>query len=167
MAKYCPEKNGQALYTECLECEPNACEKRLFYCLVAGTRGYNDYGEFAAVMDRLLSKQDKKNVVIVSGHCGTGADALAEKYAEEHGMETRLFPADWKRGGKKAGYIRNREMHEYIAKNGDSGHRGVVLFWDMESPGTGHSIGLAEEFGNPVRIFDINRHRFAKKEEKQ
>ena len=27
MAKYCPEKDGPALYPECLECEDKTCRK--------------------------------------------------------------------------------------------------------------------------------------------
>lgn len=46
---------------------------------------------------------------IISGHA-RGADQIAEMYADEKGIPVRVFPADWDKYGKKAGYIRNKKM---------------------------------------------------------
>lgn len=79
-----------------------------FHCLIVGSRGYTDYAAFKAKCDALLA--GKTDIEIVSGGA-SGTDALAERYAHEHGYSLQIFPADWSRYGKRAGYVRNREMH--------------------------------------------------------
>ena len=147
MARYCPQKQTYALYLDCRECEDRLCEA--FFCLVAGSRSFTDYDLLRNKLDALLKKQDR--VVIVSGGA-KGADSLAARYAKERGFPLVEFPADWETHGRKAGYIRNREMHEYISK---MGKRGFVAFWDGSSPGTKLNFSLAEEYGNPCRIIYI------------
>lgn len=39
-----------------------------------------------------------------------GADFIAGKWAEEHGIAVERYPADWKTHGRAAGPIRNSEM---------------------------------------------------------
>ena len=134
MAKYCPLKQNYALYPDCRECSENLCEA--FFCLVVGSRSFDDYPLLCSKLDRLL--QNQTDVVIVSGGA-KGADSLAERYAEERKYPAIVFPADWDKNGKKAGYIRNREMHEFISH---FGKRGCVAFWDGRSKGTGHNLDL-------------------------
>jgi len=47
-------------------------------------------------------------LVITGG--ASGADALAERWAETHHIPVRRFPADWKAHGKQAGPLRNQKM---------------------------------------------------------
>lgn len=68
-----------------------------FHCLIVGSRGYTDYASFKAKCDILLA--DKTDIEIVSGGA-SGTDALAERYAHEHGYSLQVFPADWSRYGK-------------------------------------------------------------------
>jgi hypothetical protein len=117
-----------------------------FYCLVAGSRGFDNFVYMKHKLDAILFFQDK--VQIVSGGA-KGADALAEQYAAYRGCELKVFPADWEKFGKTAGFKRNRQMHEYIA---DKKNRGVVCFWDGQSKGTADNFGLAKEFGSPLKI---------------
>jgi hypothetical protein len=147
MATWCPGKHNFALYLDCKECEDRICEA--FFCLVVGSRSFDDYDFLAAKLDRLLKRQQK--VVIVSGGA-EGADSLAKRYAKEKGITYVEFPAEWDRYGKRAGYVRNRKMHEYISK---MKKRGCVAFWDGESAGTKQNFALAKEFGNPCRVIDI------------
>ena len=121
-----------------------------FHCLIVGSRSYTDYGAFKAKCDALLA--DKTDIEIVSGGC-SGADAIAERYAHSHGYPLQIFPADWSRYGKRAGYVRNREMHAYISTFAE---RGVIAFWDGTSKGTAQSFALAKEFDNPIRIVRID-----------
>ena len=144
MAKYCIVKEGPALYTECQECPERLCE--YFYCLVAGSREFNDYQLLKEKLDKILSNQP--HVVIVSGGA-RGADSLAERYAKEKGVLNVIFPAKWNIYGKSAGYKRNQEMHEYISH---SDKRGIVCFWDGQSKGTAHNFELAKKYGTPLRI---------------
>lgn len=70
---------------------------------------------------------------IVSG-CAWGVDTLAIEYAGQHNLPVKLFPADWKKLGRKAGPLRNIEMAAYA----DYG----VAVWDGRSRGTAHMLGL-------------------------
>lgn len=124
-----------------------------FHCLIVGSRGYTDYASFKSKCDALLA--GKTDIEIVSGGA-SGTDAMAGRYAHEHGYSLQVFPAEWSRYGKRAGYVRNREMHSYIFTHAD---RGVIAFWGGASKGTGHSFALAKEFDNPLRVIRIDSCR--------
>ena len=81
---------------------------------------------------------------IVSGGAA-GVDSIAEKAATKTGKAVKVFPADWKRHGKAAGFIRNQQIVDYCDE--------LVAFWDGVSHGTEHSIKLAREAGKPVTVF--------------
>lgn len=119
-----------------------------FYCLVAGSRSFEHYGLLKQKLDKML--KNKSDIVIVSGGAN-GADTLAERYAKEKGYELKVMKADWYRYGKKAGYIRNEQMHRYIAQYKD---RGCVCFWDGESRGTRNNFDLCEKYNTPLRIIE-------------
>jgi hypothetical protein len=86
-----------------------------------------------------------QDTVIVSGGA-EGVDSWSVEIGRLLGMKTRVFEADWRRHGRKAGPIRNGE----IVRNIDE----LVAFWDGESRGTLNTIALATEAGLPMRIFD-------------
>lgn len=110
--------------------------------IVAGGRDFDDYGRLQKVLNTLFA--DMKELVIVSGGCPTGADAMAKFYAERHKIDFISFEADWEELGKAAGHIRNSKMAQY-------GHA-LIAFWDMESPGTDSMIKQARKVGIPVMI---------------
>lgn len=118
----------------------------MFYCLVVGSRGFDDYDLLEKTLDKLLVNQSA--VTIVSGGA-KGADTLAEEYAAEKGYECIVFKADWKQQGRAAGIIRNEQMHKYIAQYDK---RGCVAFWDGQSRGTQSNFNLAKKYNNPLRI---------------
>ena len=126
----------------------------MFYCLVVGSRTFDNYQLMCNVLDHLL--QNQKEIVIVSGGA-RGADTLAEKYAKEHGYPLKVFKADWQRFGKKAGYLRNEEMHKYISVHDK---RGVVAFWDGTSKGTAHNFELSVKYNNPIKIYNYSISRY-------
>ena len=118
----------------------------MFYCLIVGSRGFNDYELLKEKCDKLLSNQS--DVAIVSGGA-KGADTLAERYAKDKGYELKVFKADWDNYGKSAGYIRNEQMHKYIAQ---FDKRGVIAFWDGQSKGTAHNFELGKRYKNEVKV---------------
>ena len=129
----------------------NSSNSNKFYLLVVGSRNFNDFNLLNKKLDKALSNYKDFDIEIVSGGA-YGADHLAEQYALEHGYSTKIFPitkADWDKYGKKAGYLRNKAMHEYIAQ---FPNRGVVAFWDGQSKGTQHSFVLSKLYNNPIRI---------------
>lgn len=86
--------------------ESNSGEN-MFRVIIAGSRSFANYEMLKANMNRLLQNINDEISIV----CGTaqGADRLGEKYAKEMGFHVAYFPADWKRYGKAAGYIRNKE----------------------------------------------------------
>lgn len=119
-----------------------------FFCLVVGTRTFTDYKLLCGKLDKILSSKQGMNIIIVSGGA-TGADTLAEKYASDHNYHLIVFEAQLDEYGKKAGYIRNEQMHKYISSKPD---RGVVAFWNGKSTGTSQNFELARKYGNQIRI---------------
>ena len=119
-----------------------------FYLLVAGSRGFDNYGLLKKRLDHLLQNHTNDEIHIVSGGA-RGADSLAEQYARERGYQMHVFPADWNKFGKSAGYRRNEQMHRFIIQ---FPKRGCVCFWDGESKGTQHNFQLCEKYDTPLRI---------------
>jgi hypothetical protein len=96
----------------------------------------------------------KERLVVITG-AAKGADRVADEWCW-----TRLddladhaqFPADWDRHGKRAGYIRNREML-------DEGKPDFVIAFrcDGESNGTDMMVELARKAGLPVYVVSGGR----------
>lgn len=88
--------------------------KKNFNVIICGSRDFENYELLKEKCNNILSRKlidpDTK-VVIVSG-CARGADSLGERYAAEIGLEVLKYPADWDKYGKKAGYLRNKQMAE-------------------------------------------------------
>ena len=105
----------------------------MFHVIVAGS--CTDYELLARKLDHLL--QNETEVEIVSGGA-RGADQLGERYAQERGYKLRVFPADWNRYGKQAGYIRNVHMADYADAL-------VAFRMPGVSKGTDHMIRIARE----------------------
>lgn len=75
--------------------------------LVCGGRDYSDTRAAYGALDRVLTK---RQVVLLIHGAAPGADTLADQWAESRQIERLACPADWKRWGKMAGPIRNKEM---------------------------------------------------------
>lgn len=110
--------------------------------IIAGGRDFDNYELLSSEMDKYLSST-KEDISIICGQA-RGADTLGERYAKTHKYPVLYYPANWKRYGKAAGYIRNTEM----AMNADA----LVAFWDGKSRGTKNMISTAERLGLDVHI---------------
>ncbi len=105
---------------------------------VIGSRTFNEYRFLEITLDWFsISK-------IISGGA-KGADLLATKYAANRNIPTKVFPAEWDKYGKSAGYKRNVLIVEACDE--------LVAFWDTKSRGTKHSLDIAKEQNKPVHIF--------------
>lgn len=109
--------------------------------IIAGGRDYSDYKKLCSVCDNVM--RNLKKVEIVSG-VAKGADSLGERYAKEHDIPIKQFPADWAEYGKAAGYRRNSDMADYADA--------LIAFWDGTSRGTHHMIDLAKANKLKIRI---------------
>ena len=86
----------------------------------------------------------------VSGGC-RGVDTIAERFCKLHGYPIKVFNADWATYGKRAGYLRNKQMAEYAAETGGS----LIAFWDGKSRGTKMMIELATQNKLDVQVEEI------------
>jgi len=110
---------------------------------IVGGRDFDDYAGLKAVVDRV-----KTPITLIVSGAASGADSLARRYAQEHGIPLQEFPADWKTHGKRAGYLRNVDII--------SASDAVIAFWDGVSPGTESSIKLTKQQGKPIHIVDYD-----------
>lgn len=118
----------------------------MIYCLVVGSRTFDDAESLNMELDALLGSHT--DVTIVSGGA-RGADSFAEDYAKKHGFELKIFKPDWNKYGRAAGPKRNEEMQKYISQ---FTNRICVAFWDGESRGTASNFNLAKKYNNPLKI---------------
>ena len=115
--------------------------------IVAGSRNFNNYNLLETKLDKILNNLSEINdIEIVSGGA-IGADTLAEKYAKNNNYKLSIFPANWIQYGKKAGYLRNKQMADYVGKDGY-----LVAFWDGRSRGTKMMIDIAKDMNIKTRV---------------
>lgn len=75
--------------------------------LITGSRDWDDRD---LLEETFIQHALPSNAVLVSGACPTGADRMAESFADSEGWEIERYPADWRKYGKRAGFVRNAEM---------------------------------------------------------
>lgn len=83
---------------------------------------------------------------VVSG-TARGPDTVGAQWAvdQEPPIPVKEFPANWNTHGKKAGYLRNKEMADYADA--------LLAIWDGKSKGTKHMIDLASKAGLDVWVY--------------
>lgn len=115
-----------------------------FKVIIAGSRGFSNYRLLREKCNRFLREKRKEcNIIIVSGGA-RGADALGEKYAKDEGFSLEIYPAQWKKFGKAAGFRRNEQMAEVADA--------LIAFWDGKSHGTKHMIDIMNEKNLLVKV---------------
>ena len=120
--------------------------------IVCGGRHFNNYDYLKFVLNSILSDNglDYEEVEIVSGHCA-GADKLGEKYAEEHNVKCKIFPAEWEKYGRSAGPIRNQQMIDYLS---NCIKPMVVAFVSENSRGTKDTLKRADKNNYELFVFE-------------
>lgn len=109
--------------------------------IVAGGRDFKDYELLKCTLDNF--QQEYGNITEVISGTALGSDKLGEQYANENNIPIKRFVPDWKGLGKKAGFVRNRQMGNYAKE-----HNGMlVAFWDKQSKGTKGMIDYANKIG--------------------
>lgn len=108
--------------------------------IIAGSRSVIDY----ALVENACRNCGWTITEVVNGGA-RGVDRLGQLWAVNHRVPVRLFPANWKLHGIKAGMIRNREMALYADA--------LIAIWDGMSHGTKHMIWQAEHAR--LRIFVV------------
>lgn len=106
--------------------------------IVAGSRSFCDYPRLSRVLATIPAIGE-----VVCGEA-RGADSLGRRWAEEHNIPVKSFPAQWDKYGRAAGPIRNREMGDYADY--------LVAFWDGKSKGTKVMIDYMQQLGKHGRV---------------
>lgn len=98
--------------------------------IICGSRDGVPPGAGWGWLDRALDSFEREKVriahVVVGG--ARGIDTLAEDWALSRERPHTVFPAAWKRLGKKAGPIRNAEMLDFLKRTTESASRAVLAF---------------------------------------
>lgn len=81
---------------------------------VIGTRRRDSFKDLQAV-EKAFLKVYEKGDMICSGLCRQGGDRFAVIFQRKYDLPCRWYPADWKKYGRGAGFIRNT----YIAEDSD------------------------------------------------
>lgn len=76
--------------------------------LVTGSRTWKDHRLIQRVLDQGLAAHP--GMVLVSGACAQGADAIAERWAAMRHVPNERYPARWATEGRGAGFARNVRM---------------------------------------------------------
>lgn len=113
--------------------------------LVTGSRKWDDVVLLCQALEDVWQLYGDQ-LVIVHGHCPTGADHLADLWAVAKGLRVERHPADWERHGKAAGPLRNQEMV-------DLGADLCLAFLAPDSRGTKDCVRRASVAGIPVHSF--------------
>lgn len=144
-----------------------------FRILVTGSRDWTDRTQvWRALSDAVSPVPVDQEVVVVHGHCPSGADALADVWAQKYGAAVERLPADWDhctdscpqghRKMKQPGdTVHPGECSDYCPaagprRNWEMVRRGAdvcTAFIRNGSRGASHTASLAEKAGIPVRRF--------------
>ena len=112
---------------------------------IVGSRTFEDYNAMCSFIEETLATMEHPTIEAVVSGGARGADLLAERYAQEMGLQMIVFPAEWKKYGRRAGFIRNVD----IIRECDL----CFAFWDGESHGTQHDIELCEQMNKQCFIY--------------
>ena len=107
---------------------------------VIGSRSFNNFELLESKLKQLSINQ------IISGGA-KGADTLAALYAQKNEIPTTIIPPNYKKFGRGAPIIRNKEIVSLCDT--------VVAFWDGTSKGTSFTIEYAQKENKPTIIYRI------------
>lgn len=111
--------------------------------LIAGSRTITDYPTLFNAWFKTPYEWRKPEPTIISG-CAAGVDTLAITFADRMWYDLIRMPANWKKFGPSAGFIRNVEM----VKICDA----ALILWDGKSSGTHHTIELLKHAKKPYQL---------------
>lgn len=120
--------------------------------VVCGSRNWGQYEPIHARLSALPGEHE--DITIIHGACSRmvagregSADMLADKAARALGFTVDPNPADWRKHGKAAGPVRNREML-------DRGPDLVLAFQRNGSRGTQDCVDEARRRGIAVEVHE-------------
>lgn len=116
--------------------------------MVCGSRGISDAPWIFYQINICTQENNLQDLILVEGDA-KGVDRISGYWAKRHNVPIELYPADWNKYGKSAGYIRN----EIMVKACDF----CLILWDGKSKGTKHDIDLCKKLGKPYKLEIYNK----------
>lgn len=120
--------------------------------LVCGSRDFQNesfvHNHLHVFIEFLKNKINDVEITIVSGGA-RGPDTFGENFAKKYGFGLEVYPAEWDKHGKAAGYIRNKQMVDMVDI--------AIAYHDGISKGTLHSINLAKDKGILTIVAGTNK----------
>ena len=123
------------LYMNTLYVQNEFIMRRKMKIAVVGSRKLTN-----VAVDKYIPKEADE---IVSG-AAVGVDSFAAEYALKKGLSLTEFLPEYKRYGRAAPIVRNKQIVDYADK--------VIVFWDGSSKGTLSVIKYAEKIGKPIEV---------------
>ena len=108
--------------------------------LIVGSRSIKDFDLSPYIPDGVDE--------IISGGAG-GIDSIAEKYADDHKISKHIIRPQYKRFGKAAPILRNKEM-VLLADE-------VLVIWDGRSKGSLSTVKYAKEMNKNVNVITYEK----------
>ena len=109
---------------------------------IVGSRTFSDYEKMYAFIQKIRQEKELFIYEVISGGA-SGADQLAERYANENGKVLKVIKPDWKQG-LGAGIARNAKIIMACDV--------CFAFWDGSSHGTKSDIEFCQKQGKPCYI---------------
>ncbi len=125
--------------------------------IIAGSRTITDYNVVRKAIFLALWNWRKgySDVTEVISGGAKGVDKLGEQWAIKNNKTYHIFPAFWEEQGKRAGYLRNCGMAEYVGKKQSGEIGGLIAIWDGKSKGTKMMIDIAKKEGLKIYVYKI------------
>lgn len=108
---------------------------------IIGSRSWTDEGAIYRYIGEL--RFCGVSVEVVSGGA-RGVDSIVENACHLERIPIKVFPANWTKYKKSAGFIRNSEIVSYADF--------CVAFWDGKSRGSADTIWKFQQKGKPTTI---------------
>ncbi len=112
---------------------------------IIGSRGFNEEQKRKAYA--LLCRYIPANTTEIVSGGAQGIDKLAELYAAQNHLPTKIFLPDYKTYGKRAPIIRNDEIIAYAQY--------VLALWDGASHGTAYTVASCIKEGVPIKVLTV------------
>lgn len=114
---------------------------------IVGSRNI-EYDKMKEKAYGLLCRHIPANATEIVSGGAVGIDTLAEIYAKQNGLPTKIFKPDYARYGKRAPLVRNDEIVGYAQY--------VLAIWDGNSHGTAYTVATCIQKGVPVKVVSID-----------
>jgi len=127
--------------------------------IVAGSRNITDENLIFRILSTIHIKHQISITEVVSGRA-KGVDSVGEKWAQNNGISTKLFPAKWNDLTAPNTLIRKNRYGDYNARAGFDRNESMavysdmlIAFWDGSSNGTAHMIQTAKKHKLTVFLY--------------